>query len=209
MIAVPDIERKVALRLRREVLFGKRRRDEKAVRVRMQVHAVQPPVGVVDELRHRQVVEHRRERMEVAFEAGLGRPAVERDTALVGRVASRHPFAFLDAEGVEEAAQPRRRAFADTDDADDRRLEHLDLDALGQQCGGERHRSHPAGRATADDDDLADRRRQMGARVWLRQRERIVEEGGGRRHALSLGGSRVMPDGSSSARRSRPRVSMQ
>ena len=133
VIAVPDIERKRPVRFRGEVVVGEVGRDEEAIRVRVHVGAVQPRLCVVHELRHRQVVEHRGKRMEIALESRLGRPAVEGDAALVGRVALRHPFRLLDPQAVEEPSQPRRGSFADTDDAYHGRLEDRDLDAAPDQ----------------------------------------------------------------------------
>ena len=120
VIAVPDVEREVLGGLRCKMLGGEPRRDEEAVRMRVHVGAVDARIGVVHELRHGQVVEHGRERMKVALEARLGRPAVEGDAALVGGVALGHPFGFFYSQAVEEAAQPGRRTLADADDADRR-----------------------------------------------------------------------------------------
>src|SRR5579875_1538511 len=80
--------------------------------------AVQARMHVVDERRHRHVVQHGREGVEVTFEAGPRGPALEADAGLVGGMAGRHPFRFLDAEALEEPAQPRRGAFAHADHAD-------------------------------------------------------------------------------------------
>src|SRR6185295_14824452 len=114
------IERERLTGFWREIVLGEAGSDEKTVRMSRHVGAVQARVRVVHELRHREVVEHRGKRMEVVLETRLGRPAVERDAAFVGRVAFGHPFGFLYAEGVEEAAQPGRGALADADDADRR-----------------------------------------------------------------------------------------
>ena len=103
VIAVPDIEGKAVARLGRAALCGQACGDEEAVRMRMHLDAVDPRLDIVDKLPHGQVVQHRGKGVEVALEAGLGRPPVEGDAALVGRVASGHPLGLLDAETVEEA----------------------------------------------------------------------------------------------------------
>ncbi len=131
---------------------------------------------VVHELSHREVVEHRRERVEVALEPFLGRPSVERDPALVGCVAGRHPFGLLDAQAVEEPAEPRGRALADADDPDGRRLEHLDLDALPEERMGEDHRRHPPCGSAPDDHDLADRGREVRRLARRVGRVRVIED---------------------------------
>ena len=187
MIAVPHVERKRPLRLRGKIVVREIGRDEEPVWMRAHIRAVHPRLRVVHELRHRQVVEHRGERVEIALEPQLGRPAVERDAALGRRVALGHPFGLLDPQAVEEASEPRRRSFADTDDADHGRLEDRDLDAVPDQRIRQDHRGHPPGRSSADDDDLPDGGRDACRFIGLLDRIRIVEKSGGRRSIVRCG----------------------
>src|SRR5438874_9547261 len=129
VIAVPDIEGEALARLRGATLGGQARSDEVAVRMRLEIGAVDARLDVVDELLHRQVVQHRGEGVEVAPEPRLGRPAVEADAAVVGRVAGGHPLRLLEPQAVEEAAEPRGRALTNADDSDRGGLQQRDLDA--------------------------------------------------------------------------------
>jgi len=181
VISIPDVERKRPDRFRGEVVVGEVGRDEEAVRMRAHIGTVQARLRVVHELCHRQVVEHRGKRMEIALESRLGRPAVECDAAFVRRVALGHPLGLLDPEAVEEASQPRRGSFADTDDADHGRLEDRNLDAVPDQCIRQDHCGHPPGRSPADDDNLPDGRRDVRRFIGLLERVRIIEKRRGRR----------------------------
>ncbi len=184
VVAVADVEREMARRLRCLAAHGEPLRQEEAIGMRMHVGIVQARVDVAQELRHRQVVQRRRERMEVALEARTRRPAIERDAALVGRVAGRHPLGLRDAQALEERAQPGCRALAHADDADHRRLQHRHLQSLAELRVGQQQRRHPARGAAADDGDVPDRRLGQPGRAWRRWCGPRVGERGGVLHGL-------------------------
>src|SRR5450432_1708522 len=163
MISVPNVEREMFGRLRREMSGREPCCDEKAVRVRMQIGTVDPGVGVVHELRHGQIVEHRRERMKIALEAGFRGPPVKRDSALVRRVTFGHPFGFFYPQAVEEAAQRGSGTFTHTDDAHGRRFDHGDFHSLLDKRAREYQRRHPSGRTAPHYDNSTHGRRQRRA----------------------------------------------
>jgi len=160
VMAMPDVERKVFRRFRGKILPRQSRRNEESIRMCAHVGAVDPGIGVMDELSHREVVEHGRKRMKVAFEARFGRPAIEGDAAFVSGMALGHPFRFLNPEAVEKPAQPRCRSFADADDADRGRFDYRDFDAQLLQRARKDQCRHPTRRSAAHHDDAAHRRRQ-------------------------------------------------
>ncbi len=167
VVAVGDVERKAALGLGSPAFVRQPAGNEEPVGVGMDVGAVQSCMHVLHELGHGQVVEHRRERMEIALEPRPGRPAIESDARLVGGVAPRHPFGFLDTQAFEEATQPWRGAFADPDGADLGGFDHRYLQAPPVGRVRQQQRGHPTRGAAADDADVLDRRlgimRQDGA----------------------------------------------
>src|SRR5258706_10121574 len=75
VVAMPDVEGEVLGRLRRQAARRQACGDEKTVRMSMQIGAVDTRVGVVHELRHRQIVEHRGKGMKITRVARLGGPA--------------------------------------------------------------------------------------------------------------------------------------
>mmetsp|Transcript_23365 Transcript_23365/g.55532 ORF Transcript_23365/g.55532 Transcript_23365/m.55532 type:complete len:559 (-) Transcript_23365:2099-3775(-) len=182
VIAIPDVERKVGPRARASSLAGEGGRDEEAVRVGVHVGAVEPRMHVVHERVHGHVVQHRRERMEVALEARPGGPAFEGDAGLVGGVAGGHPFRLLNAQPIEETAQPGRRTLANADDADLRRLQHADLQTWPVGGGGQHQRRHPAGGTATDDTDMLDGWRRQRRAAGRARGNVLVEDGGGVGH---------------------------
>ena len=58
--------------------------DEKPIRIRANVGAANSGIGVLHELRHRKVVEHRGKGMKVAGMTWFGRPTIKGDAALIG-----------------------------------------------------------------------------------------------------------------------------
>src|SRR2546429_3909394 len=157
----------------------------------LEIGAVDARLDVVDELLHRQVVQHRGEGVEVALEPRLGRPAVEADAALVGRVAGGHPLRLLEPQAVEKAAEPRGRALANADDADRGRLPPRDLDASLDEGAREDQRRHPPRRAAADDHDAPHRDRGRVRVAAARRAIGVVEERGGRHGPLSAAPTRT------------------
>ncbi len=160
VIAVPDVEREVFGRLRRQRAGRQASSDEEAVRVRVHRRAVHARIDVVHELSHRQVVEHRCERVEIAVESGLGRPTRECDAALIGGMTFRHPLRLFDTEAVEEPAQPGSRAFADANRRHGGRLHERHFHSKRNEGARQRQRRHPAGRSAAHDEHTSDLGRQ-------------------------------------------------
>ena len=141
-IAVADIKRKILRAHRRTPFGGNPGREEKAVGMSPYIAPRPPRAGVKGKLRLGEAVEMGMKRMEVAFETGAFRPAVETDARFVGCVAFRHPFRLRKPERVEKRFKLRRRAFANTDNSDIRRFDHSDSilrPMLRDEAGG-----HPA-----------------------------------------------------------------
>lgn len=154
MIAVGRPERKMFGRDRRPPRRREPRRQEEAIGMRPDVLPVPPPPRRIEKGGRGVEIERPGKGMEIAFEARPVRPAVKGDAVLVGGVARRHPFGFGDAERLEECLQLRRRAFADTDDADVGAFDHRHLRATRPGVG-EQVRRHPPRRPAAEDDDPA------------------------------------------------------
>ena len=93
MIAVAGLERKIGRGQRRQPALGKPVGHEEAVGMRGHVGAVATEPGIAHQVGRGVAVEVAREGVEIALEARLVGPAVERDPDLVGGVAARHPLA--------------------------------------------------------------------------------------------------------------------
>ena len=151
MIAIAAIEREVGRCQRRSALIRQPSRNEKEIGMRGSIDTVPPQPRIGKQIAGGMNVEVAWERVEISFEPGHVRPAVERDPDLVRCVATRHPFGLGDPDLVEECLELRGRSLADADDPD---VARFDQRHLGPDCTPallEQASRHPARRAAAKD----------------------------------------------------------
>src|SRR5690348_4794681 len=96
---------------------------------------------------------YRPERMEVAV--AESRPVGELDAELESTAGLADEIALIDAEQLIENMQRRDRRLPDSNGADLRGLDDLDLAVARLQHSRQGRRGHPAGRPPAHDDDFA------------------------------------------------------